>query len=97
MKNIIFRTKLKIRRIEQKKTNSILSPDQIVDAFENKDEIIAYSIEHGLTKKSISDKADIEDIDALFIIKYFGKKVKRDSKITIRKYSGDKKVVKKRK
>ena len=91
MKNL--KTKFKIGRIEQKKTSSLLLPDyKIGEVLEDKDEIIAYSIEYGLTKKTLSDKIQIEDIDKLFI----GKKIKRDSRVISRKDSGDKKVVKKK-
>ena len=90
MRNL--KTRFKIGRIEQKKTSSILLPDfKIGDVLENKDEIIAYSVEYGLTKKSLSDE-EIEDIDKLFI----GKKTKKDPRIKSRKESGDKKVVKKK-
>ena len=91
MRNL--KTRFKIGRIEQKKTSSILLPDfKIGEVLEDKDEIIAYSIEYGLTKKTLSKEIEIEDIDKLFI----GKKVKKDSRITSRKESGDKKVVKKK-
>ena len=91
MRNL--KTRFKIGRIEQKKTSSILLPDfKIGDVLENKDEIIAYSVEYGLTKKTLSDNEEIEDIDKLFI----GKKTKKDPRIKSRKESGDKKVVKKK-
>ena len=90
MRNL--KTRFKIGRIEQKKTSSILLPDfKIGEVLEDKDEIIAYSIEYGLTKKTLSKEIEIEDIDKLFI----GKKVKKDSRITSRKESGDKKEEKK--
>ena len=82
-----FRSKYKVGRIEHKKTSSILLPDfKIGEALEDKDEIIVYSIEYGLTKKNLNDKSFMEDIDKLFI----GKKVKRESRITSRKISIDK-------
>ena len=82
-----FRTKYRVGRIEQKKTSSILLPDyKIGEILEDKDEIIVYSAEYGLTKKTLSDKSSIEDIDKLFI----GKKIKRDSRVISRKDSSDK-------
>ena len=87
-----FRTKYKVGRIEQKKTSSILLPDyKIGEVLEDKDEIIVYSAEYGLTKKTLSDKSSIEDIDKLFI----GKKIKRDSRVISRKDSTDKNLKKK--
>ena len=81
------KNKYKVGRIEHKKTSSILLPDfKIGEALEDKDEIIVYSIEYGLTKKNLNDKSFMEDIDKLFI----GKKVKRESRITSRKISIDK-------
>lgn len=82
-----FRTKYKVGRIEHKKTSSILLPDfKIGETLENKDEIIVYSIEYGLTKTTLNDKKSLEDIDKLFI----GKKTRRESKATSRKISLDK-------
>ena len=87
-----FKTKYKVGRIEHKKTSSILLPDyKIGEVLEDKDELIIYSIEYGLTKKTLSSKNSIEDIDNLFI----GKKLKRDIKHISRKGSGDKKSTKK--
>ena len=84
-----FRTKYKVGRIEQKNSSSILLPDyKIGEVLEDKDEIIVYSIEYGLTKKTLIDKSSIEDIDKLFI----GKKLKRESRLASRKESGDKKT-----
>ena len=81
-----FRAKYKVGRIEHKKTSSILLPDfKIGEILEDKDELIVYSIEYGLTKKSLNDKKSIEDIDKLFI----AKKTKRESKVTSRKISID--------
>ena len=86
-----FRAKYKVGRIEQKKASSILLPDyKIGEVLEDKDEIIVYSIEYGLTKKTLSDNSTLEDIDKLFI----GKKLKRDSKNISRNDSVDKKVTK---
>ena len=89
-----FRAKYKVGRIEQQKTKSILLPDyKIGDVLDNKDEIIVYSVEYGLTKTSLSDKSSLEDIDKLYI----GKKTKRDSRIISRKDSNnDKKDVSKK-
>ena len=88
-----FRAKYKVGRIEQQKTKSILLPDyRIGDVLDDKDEIIVYSIEYGLTKTTLSDKSSIEDIDKLFI----GKKIKRDSRTISRKDSNDKKEVSKK-
>ena len=85
MRNL--RTKYKVGRIEHKKTSSILLPDfKIGETLENKDEIIVYSIEYGLTKTTLNDKKSLEDIDKLFI----GKKTRRESKATSRKISIDK-------
>ena len=82
-----FRTKYRVGRIEQKKTSSILLPDyKIGEVVEDKDEIIVYSAEYGLTKKTLTDKSSIEDIDKLFI----GKKLKRETKVVSRKDSVDK-------
>ena len=82
-----FRAKYKVGRIEHKKTSSILLPDfKIGETLENKDEIIVYSIEYGLTKTTLNDKKSLEDIDKLFI----GKKTRRESKATSRKISIDK-------
>ena len=82
-----FRTKYKVGRIEHKKTSSILLPDfKIGETLENKDEIIVYSIEYGLTKTTLNDKKSLEDIDKLFI----GKKTRRESKATSRKICIDK-------
>ena len=82
-----FRTRFKVGRIEHKKTSSILLPDfKIGDVLEDKDEIIVYSIEYGLTKTSLHDKKSIEDIDKLFI----AKKTKRESRGMSRKISTDK-------
>ncbi len=87
-----FRTKYRVGRIEQKKTASILLPDyKIGEVLEDKDEIVVYSAEYGLTKKTLSDKSSIEDIDKLFI----GKKLKRDSRVISRKNSNDKNIKKK--
>ena len=87
-----FRTKYRVGRIEQKKTSSILLPDyKIGEVLEDKDEIIVYSAEYGLTKKTLTDKSSIEDIDKLFI----GKKLKRDSRVVSRKNSNDKNVKRK--
>ena len=87
-----FRTKYRVGRIEQKKTSSILLPDyKIGEVLEDKDEIIVYSAEYGLTKKTLSDKSSIEDIDKLFI----GKKLKRDSRVISSKDSNDKTMKKK--
>ena len=81
-----------IGRIEQKKSSSILLPDyKIGEVLEDKDEIIVYSVEYGLTKKTLSDKTSMEDIDKLFI----NKKTKRESKIVSRKESGEKRTIKK--
>ena len=82
-----FRVKYKVGRIEHKKTSSILLPDfKIGEILENKDELIIYSIEYGLTKTTLNDKKSFEDIDKLFI----GKKTRRESKATSRKISFDK-------
>ena len=82
-----FRVKYKVGRIEHKKTSSILLPDfKIGEILENKDELIIYSIEYGLTKTTLNDKKSLEDIDKLFI----GKKTRRESKATSRKISFDK-------
>ena len=82
-----FRTRYKVGRIEHKKTSSILLPDfKIGDMLEDKDELIVYSIEYGLTKKTLSNKNSMEDIDKLFI----AKKTKRESKAVSRKISIDK-------
>jgi hypothetical protein len=82
-----FRTRFKVGRIEHKKTSSILLPDfKIGDVLEDKDEIIVYSIEYGLTKTNLHDKKSIEDIDKLFI----AKKTKRESRGMSRKISTDK-------
>ena len=87
-----FRTKYRVGRVEQKKTSSILLPDyKIGEVLEDKDEIVVYSAEYGLTKKTLTDKSSIEDIDKLFI----GKKLKRDSKMISRKNSNDKNAKKK--
>ena len=87
-----FRTKYRVGRVEQKKTSSILLPDyKIGEVLEDKDEIIVYSAEYGLTKKTLTDKSSIEDIDKLFI----GKKLKRDSRVVSRKNSNDKNVKRK--
>ena len=81
-----FRVKYKVGRIEHKKTSSILLPDfKIGEILENKDELIIYSIEYGLTKTTLNDKKSLEDIDKLFI----GKKTRRESKATSRKISFD--------
>jgi hypothetical protein len=82
-----FRTRYKVGRIEHKKTSSILLPDfKIGDILEDKDELIVYSIEYGLTKKTLNNKNNIEDIDKLFI----AKKTRRDSRAISRKISIDK-------
>ena len=82
-----FRTRYKVGRIEHKKTSSILLPDfKIGDILEDKDELIVYSIEYGLTKKTLSNKNSIEDIDKLFI----AKKTRRESRAVSRKISIDK-------
>ena len=82
-----FRTRYKVGRIEQKKTSSILLPDfKIGEILEDNDELIVYSIEYGLTKKSLNDKSSLEDIDKLFI----AKKTRRESKAISRKISIDK-------
>ena len=82
-----FRTRYKVGRIEHKKTSSILLPDfKIGDMLEDKDELIVYSIEYGLTKKTLNNKNSIEDIDKLFI----AKKTRRDSRAVSRKISIDK-------
>ena len=82
-----FRTRYKVGRIEHKKTSSILLPDfKIGDILEDKDELIVYSIEYGLTKKTLNNKNSIEDIDKLFI----AKKTRRDSRAVSRKISIDK-------
>ena len=82
-----FRTRYKVGRIEHKKTSSILLPDfKIGDILEDKDELIVYSIEYGLTKKTLNNKNFIEDIDKLFI----AKKTRRDSRAVSRKISIDK-------
>ena len=87
-----FRTKYRVGRVEQKKTSSILLPDyKIGEVLEDKDEIVVYSAEYGLTKKTLTDKSSIEDIDKLFI----GKKLKRDSRVMSRKNSNDKNAKKK--
>ena len=54
--------------------------------MEDKDELIVYSIEYGLTKKTLNNKNFIEDIDKLFI----AKKTRRDSRAVSRKISIDK-------
>ena len=88
-----FRAKYKVGRIEQQKTKSILLPDyKIGDVLDDKDEIIVYSVEYGLTKTTLNDKSSIEDIDKLFI----GKKTKRDSRAISRNDSNDKKEVPKK-
>jgi len=88
-----FRAKYKVGRIEQQKTKLLLLPDyKIGDVLDNKDEIIVYSAEYGLTKTTLSDKSSVEDIDKLFI----GKKIKRDSRAISRKDSNDKKEVSKK-
>ena len=82
-----FRARYKVGRIEHKKTSSILLPDfKIGETLENKDELIVYSIEYGLTKKTLNDKKSLEDIDKLFI----AKKTRRESRATSRKISFDK-------
>ena len=82
-----FRTRYKVGRIEHKKTSSILLPDfKIGDILEDKDELIVYSIEYGLTKKTLSNKNSLEDIDKLFI----AKKTRRESRAVSRKISIDK-------
>ena len=82
-----FRTRYKVGRIEHKKTSSILLPDfKIGDILEDKDELIVYSIEYGLTKKTLSNKNAVEDIDKLFI----AKKTRRESRAVSRKISIDK-------
>ena len=82
-----FRTRYKVGRIEHKKTSSILLPDfKIGDILEDKDELIVYSIEYGLTKKTLSNKNSVEDIDKLFI----AKKTRRESRAVSRKISIDK-------
>ena len=81
-----FRSKYKVGRIEHKKTSSILLPDfKIGETLEDKDELIVYSIEYGLTKKSLDDKKTLEDIDKLFI----AKKTKRETRTASRKISID--------
>ena len=88
-----FRAKYKVGRIEQIKTKSLLLPDyKIGDVLDDKDEIIVYSAEYGLTKTTLSDKSSVEDIDKLFI----GKKIKKDSRVISRKDSKDKKEVSKK-
>ena len=58
------RTKYKVGRIEHKKTSSILLPDfKIGETLENKDEIIVYSIEYGLTKTTLNDKKSFNKVD----------------------------------
>ena len=85
-----FRAKYKVGRIEQQKTKSLLLPDyKIGDVLDDKDELIVYSAEYGLTKTTLSDKSYVEDIDKLFI----GKKIKRDSRGISRKDSNDQKEV----
>ena len=87
-----YRTRYRVGRIEQEKTSSILLPDyKIGEVLNDKDTIIVYSIEYGLTKKTLNDKSSIEDIDKLFI----GKKIKRDSRNISRNESIDKKITKK--
>ena len=87
-----YRTRYRVGRIEQEKTSSILLPDyKIGEVLDDKDTIIVYSIEYGLTKKTLNDKSSIEDIDKLFI----GKKIKRDSRNISRNESMDKKITKK--
>ena len=87
-----YRTKYRVGRIEQEKTSSILLPDyKIGEVLDDKDNIIVYSIEYGLTKKTLSDQSSIEDIDKLFI----GKKLKRDSRNINRNENLDKKIPKK--
>jgi len=87
-----YRTKFKVGRIEQEKTSSILLPDyKIGEVLDDKDNIIVYSIEYGLTKKTLNDQSSIEDIDKLFI----GKKIKRDSRNISQNESMDKKITKK--
>ena len=86
-----YRTKYRVGRIEQEKTSSILLPDyKIGEVLDDKDNIVVYSIEYGLTKKTLNDQSSIEDIDKLFI----GKKIKRDSRNS-RNESIDKKINKK--
>ena len=88
-----FRAKYKVGRIEQQKTKLLLLPDfRIGDVLDDKDELIVYSAEYGLTKTTLSDKSSVEDIDRLFI----GKKIKRDSRVINRKDSNDKKKVSKK-
>ena len=87
-----YRTKYRVGRIEHEKTSSILLPDyKIGEVLDDKDNIIVYSIEYGLTKKTLNDKSSIEDIDKLFI----GKKIKRDSRNKSLNESLDKKITKK--
>ena len=87
-----YRTRYRVGRIEQEKTSSILLPDyKIGEVLDDKDTIIVYSIEYGLTKKTLNDKSSIEDIDKLFV----GKKIKRDSRNISRNESMNKKITKK--
>ena len=87
-----YRTKYRVGRIEHEKTSSILLPDyKIGEVLDDKDNIIVYSIEYGLTKKTLNDQSSIEDIDKLFI----GKKIKRDSRNISQNESMDKKITKK--
>ena len=82
-----YRIRYKVGRIEQKKTSSILLPDfKIGETLENKDEIIVYSIEYGLTKTTLNDKKSLEDIDKIFI----AKKTRRESRLNSSKISFDK-------
>lgn len=72
-----FRTRYKIGRIESKKSGSVLLPDyNIGEVLENKDEIVIYSVDYGLTKKTLPKNTEIEDIDKCYI----SKKTKRDGK-----------------
>lgn len=72
-----FRTRYKIGRIENKKTSSVLLPDyKIGEVLENKDEIVVYSVDYGLTRKKLPENTQVEDIDKCYI----AKKTKRDGK-----------------
>ena len=64
----------KVGRVEKKLNDAILLPQyKISDFLKDNDEIIIYSIDYGLTKKSLPKDKNVEDIDFLFI----GKKLKK--------------------
>ena len=67
-------TPYKISRVEKKSNNAILLPQfQIGEFLIDNEEIIIYSIDYGLTKKSLPKDKNVEDIDFLFIGKKFKK------------------------